>query len=104
MPRVFLTQSAPHWAPRRRDDEETNDTDGRDGAHGVRLGGNGVRRAGDGSRASCAGYLASYANPNNGFVIHALEKPLAESLGVPMGTLQSGFAGQHNGSLEACIP
>jgi hypothetical protein len=57
-----------------------------------------------GSSASCSGYLASYANPNNGFVIHQLEKPAAEALGVPMGTLQSSFAQQHNGSLAACIP
>jgi hypothetical protein len=59
---------------------------------------------GTGSAASCAGYLASYANPNNGFVIHELEKPAAEALGVPMGALQSTFAKQHDGSLPACIP
>ena len=59
---------------------------------------------GPGSPASCAGYLASFANPNNGFVIHALVKPAAEGLGVPMGALQSGVAQQHDASLEACIP
>lgn len=57
-----------------------------------------------GSNASCSGYLASYANPNNGFIIHHLEKPAAEALGIPMGALQSSFAQQHNGSLAACIP
>lgn len=58
----------------------------------------------DGSPSSCLGYLASNANPNNGVLIQELVKPLAESLGVTLGALQSGLAGQHNGSLEACIP
>ena len=64
----------------------------------------GLAEPGTGSNASCAGYLASYANPNNGFVVHELEKPAAEALGVPMGTIQSGFAHEHNASLFACIP
>jgi hypothetical protein len=59
---------------------------------------------GAGSPASCLGYLASNANPNNGFVIHAVVKPTAADLGVPMGALQSGIAQQHSGSLLACIP
>jgi hypothetical protein len=59
---------------------------------------------GPGSPASCAGYLASYANPNNGYIIHALEKPAAEAAGVPMGTLQNGYAQQHGESIDACIP
>lgn len=66
--------------------------------------GGAAAQPGEGSPASCAGYLASYANPNNGFVIHAIEKPAAETLGVPMGALQSGFAQQQAGSLLACIP
>ena len=57
-----------------------------------------------GSNASCQGFLASYANPNNGFVIHEVVKPAAEALGVTTGALQSGVAQQHNGSLGACIP
>lgn len=59
---------------------------------------------GDGSPASCLGYLASNANPNNGVLIQELVKPLAESLGVTLGALQSGIAAQHAGSLNACIP
>ena len=59
---------------------------------------------GGGSPASCAGYLAAYAYPNNGFVIHALEMPAADALGVPMGALQSGYAQEHGGSIVACIP
>jgi hypothetical protein len=59
---------------------------------------------GEGSPASCNGYLSSYANPNMGFIIHELVQPLAEQLGVNVGTLQSTNAGAHNGSIEACIP
>ncbi|HEX9635669.1 MAG TPA: hypothetical protein VGB34_09340 [Candidatus Limnocylindria bacterium] len=54
--------------------------------------------------ASCSGYLASWANPNNAFIIHELVKPAADNLGVPMGEVISGQAQQHNGGLEACIP
>ena len=35
--------------------------------------------------ASCAGYLASYANPNNGFIIHEIVMPIADDLGVNVG-------------------
>jgi hypothetical protein len=54
--------------------------------------------------ASCAGYLSSWANPNNGFIIHELVKPAADDLGVPMGQVIVGQAQEHGGSLEACIP
>ena len=54
--------------------------------------------------ASCSGYLASYANPNNAWIIHNLVMPTAEDLGVTVGALTSGVAQQHGGSLEACIP
>ena len=72
----------------------------------VVLGGGGPAAAvpSGGSPASCAGYLASYASPNNGFIIHELEMPAADALGVPMGALQSGFAQEHSGSIAECIP
>ena len=54
--------------------------------------------------ASCAGYLASYANPNNGFIIHNIVMPIADNLGVNVGTVTSRNAQAHNGGLEACIP
>ena len=54
--------------------------------------------------ASCQGYLASYANPNEGFIIHELAMPAAADLGVPLGTYLSGLAQQHSGSIDACIP
>ena len=54
--------------------------------------------------ASCAGYLASYANPNNGFIIHEIVMPIAESLGVTVGQVTVWSAQAHNGGLEACIP
>lgn len=54
--------------------------------------------------ASCFGYLSSWANPNNAFIIHTLTKPAAEDLGIPMGQLVAGIAKEHLGSLEACIP
>jgi hypothetical protein len=54
--------------------------------------------------ASCAGYLASYANPNNGWIIHNLVMPAADELGITVGELTSGIAFEHGGSLEACIP
>ncbi|HET6745333.1 MAG TPA: hypothetical protein VFH90_05705 [Candidatus Limnocylindria bacterium] len=54
--------------------------------------------------ASCSGYLASYANPNNAFIIHELVKPAADALEVPMGQVIVGQAQEHEGSLEACIP
>ena len=54
--------------------------------------------------ASCAGYLASHANPNNGWIIQNLTRPLADELGTTVGDLMSGFAAEHGGSLEACIP
>ena len=54
--------------------------------------------------ASCNGYLASWANPNNGFIIQELVLPAARELGVPPGALQSGTAHLHLGGLEPCIP
>jgi hypothetical protein len=54
--------------------------------------------------ASCAGYLASYANPNNGFIIHEIVMPIAEGLGVNVGTVTVWSAQAHDGGLEACIP
>jgi hypothetical protein len=57
-----------------------------------------------GSPASCTGFLAAYANPNNGYVIHVVAMPLAAELGVTLGGLQSSIAQSHEGELEACIP
>jgi hypothetical protein len=54
--------------------------------------------------ASCAGYLASYANPNNGFIIHEIVMPIADGLGVTVGQVTVWNAQAHNGGLEACIP
>ena len=54
--------------------------------------------------ASCAGYLASYANPNNGWIIHNIVMPIADELGVTVGEVTAGNAFAHNGGLEACIP
>ena len=58
----------------------------------------------DGSPASCAGYLAAYANPNNGYIIQVIAKPMAAELGLTLGGLQSSIAQGHEGELEACIP
>jgi hypothetical protein len=54
--------------------------------------------------ASCAGYLASYANPNNGFIIHEIVMPIADDLGVTVGQVTVWNAQAHNGGIEACIP
>ena len=54
--------------------------------------------------ASCNGYLSSWANPNNGFIIQELVRPAAEESGVTVGTLMSGTAQLHLGGLEPCIP
>ena len=54
--------------------------------------------------ASCAGYLASYANPNNAFIIHEVVMPIADELGVNVGTVTRSNAQAHNGGIEACIP
>ena len=54
--------------------------------------------------ASCAGYLASYANPNNGSIIHEIVMPTADDLGVTVGAVTTWSAQAHNGGLEACIP
>ena len=54
--------------------------------------------------ASCAGYLASYANPNNAFIVHTIVMPIADNLGVNVGTLTKWNAQAHNGGIEACIP
>ena len=50
--------------------------------------------------ASCQGYLASYANPNYGFIVHELVMPQPGNVGAVLAPL----AKQHNGGLEACIP
>lgn len=54
--------------------------------------------------ASCSGYLAAWANPNNGFIVQEIVLPAARDLGVPPGSLTSGLAQLHLGGLEACIP
>ena len=54
--------------------------------------------------ASCAGYLASYANPNNAYIIHSIVMPIADDLGVNVGTVTSANARAHAGGIEACIP
>lgn len=54
--------------------------------------------------ASCAAYLASYANPNNGWIIQSIVMPTAEELGITVGELTTTFALEHGGSIEACIP
>lgn len=54
--------------------------------------------------ASCAGYLASYANPNNAFIIHEIVMPIADSLGVTVGQVTVWNAQAHNAGIEACIP
>ena len=54
--------------------------------------------------ASCAGYLASYANPNNGWIIQNLVQPAAEASGVPVGQVIRASAFEHGGGIEACIP
>ena len=54
--------------------------------------------------ASCAGYLASYANPNNGYIIHEIVMPIADDLGVNVGTVTKWNAQAQNGGIEACIP
>ena len=54
--------------------------------------------------ASCSGYLASYANPNNGWIIQNLVRPKAESLGVTVGDLTAAISQEHAGGIEACIP
>ena len=64
----------------------------------------GVAAAPSSGPASCAGYLASYANPNNAFIIHEIVMPIADDLGVTVGQVTTWNAQAHNGSLEACIP
>jgi hypothetical protein len=54
--------------------------------------------------ASCAGYLASYANPNNAFIIHNIVMPTADDLGTTVGGVTRANAQAHNGGIEACIP
>ncbi len=54
--------------------------------------------------ASCQVYLASYANPNNGVLIHAIVMPMADDLGLTVGGLIKSSAQLHAGSLEPCIP
>lgn len=54
--------------------------------------------------ASCNGYLAAWANPNNGFIVQEIVLPTARALGVTPGALLSGFAKLHLGGLEPCIP
>ena len=54
--------------------------------------------------ASCAGYLAAWANPNNGWIIQNLVMPAAADLGLTVGEYTAIIAAQHEGSLDACIP
>ena len=54
--------------------------------------------------ASCQGYLASYANPNYGVLVHLIVKPTADELGITSGQLLSSIAQLHEGGLEPCIP
>jgi hypothetical protein len=54
--------------------------------------------------ASCNGYLASWASPNNGFIVQEIVLPTAAELGVTPGAILSGFAQLHLGGLEPCIP
>ena len=54
--------------------------------------------------ASCNGYLAAWANPNNGFIMQEIVLPTARELGTTPGALLSGFAKLHLGGLEPCIP
>ena len=54
--------------------------------------------------ASCSGYLAAWANPNNGFIVQEIVLPTARDLGVAPGAITSGFAQLHLGGLEPCIP
>jgi hypothetical protein len=37
------------------------------------------------------------------FIVQAILQPAAETLGVPVGVVQSGLARLHDGSPEACI-
>jgi hypothetical protein len=53
---------------------------------------------------SCQGYLASYANPNYASILEALVQPVADQLGVTVGSLLSTLAREHGGDVEACIP
>ena len=54
--------------------------------------------------ASCQGYLASWANPNYGVLVHEIVQPTADDLGITVGELLSSIAKLHEGSLEPCIP
>jgi len=54
--------------------------------------------------ASCQGYLASYANPNYGWIMHEIVQPTANDLGVNVGGVLAPIAKLHLGSLEPCIP
>ena len=54
--------------------------------------------------ASCAGYLASWANPNNGFIMQELVLPAAREQGTTPGSIIVESAQLHLGGLEPCIP
>ena len=54
--------------------------------------------------ASCQGYLASYANPNYGWIMHEIVQPTARDLGVNVGGVLAPIAHLHLGSLDPCIP
>lgn len=54
--------------------------------------------------ASCQGYLASWANPNEAFIIQTIVMPTADDLGITPGQLLVGLAQTHAGGLEPCIP
>ena len=54
--------------------------------------------------AGCQGYLASYANPNMGFIIHELVQPAAEELDVTVGKVIVVSAQKRGSGIEGCIP
>jgi hypothetical protein len=54
--------------------------------------------------ASCTGYLSSYANPNNGWIMQNLVFPWAEEQDTTVGDIVTDSAHLHLGGLEPCIP
>jgi hypothetical protein len=54
--------------------------------------------------ASCQGYLASWANPDYGWIMHELVQPAADDLGVNVGEYLAPIAQLQLGGLEPCIP
>jgi hypothetical protein len=50
--------------------------------------------------ASCQGYLASYANPNYGWIMREIVQPTADDLGTNVGGVLVPLAQLHLGSLD----